>query len=160
MRDSVPKWLVVSCKVESAVSSLLSFAFKIHRSFWSPRSSLWDSPMSIWVGLQPEPAAVAPCWVINNALKVRTRSQRRYTEMHLRIIVAFFFVSYNSHGSAQSLPGNVEYKKGDPVPLYANKVGPFANPSEQYEFYTLPFCAPKVLLYIQGPLCCGKLTCE
>jgi transmembrane 9 superfamily member 1 len=63
--------------------------------------------------------------------------------MHLRIIVAFFFVSYNSHGSAQSLPGNVEYKKGDPVPLYANKVGPFANPSEQYEFYTLPFCAPK-----------------
>jgi len=23
------------------------------------------------------------------------------------------------------------------------QVGPFANPSEQYEYYTLPFCAPK-----------------
>ncbi len=61
--------------------------------------------------------------------------------MHLRIIVVFFFVSCKSQGSAQNLPGNVQ--KGDPVPLYANKVGPFANPSEQYEFYTLPFCAPK-----------------
>ena len=25
------------------------------------------------------------------------------------------------------------------------QVGPFANPSEQYEYYTLPFCAPKVV---------------
>jgi hypothetical protein len=23
------------------------------------------------------------------------------------------------------------------------QVGPFANPSEQYEYYSLPFCAPK-----------------
>jgi len=41
--------------------------------------------------------------------------------------------------SAQS----AKYSKGDHVPLFANKVGPFANPSEQYEYYTLPFCAPK-----------------
>jgi len=38
---------------------------------------------------------------------------------------------------------STEYKRGDPVPLFANKVGPFANPSEQYEYYTLPFCAPR-----------------
>jgi len=44
-----------------------------------------------------------------------------------------------SFGAAQS----TKYKKGDAVPLFANKVGPFANPSEQYEYYTLPFCAPK-----------------
>lgn len=42
-----------------------------------------------------------------------------------------------------SADANNKYKRGDNVPLYANKVGPFANPSEQYEYYTLPFCAPK-----------------
>ncbi|KAJ8470526.1 hypothetical protein OPV22_024869 [Ensete ventricosum] len=34
------------------------------------------------------------------------------------------------------------YKQGDHVPLYANKVGPFHNPSETYRFYDLPFCSP------------------
>lgn len=27
--------------------------------------------------------------------------------------------------------------------LYANKVGPFQNPTETYQFYNLPFCAPQ-----------------
>merc|ERR1711871_165443 len=35
-----------------------------------------------------------------------------------------------------------EHEEGDSIPLYANKVGPYANPTEQYEYYTLPFCAP------------------
>ncbi|KAK9803242.1 hypothetical protein WJX73_008999 [Symbiochloris irregularis] len=34
------------------------------------------------------------------------------------------------------------FKAGDPVVLYANKVGPFSNPSETYQFYDLPFCRP------------------
>ncbi|XP_057500832.1 transmembrane 9 superfamily member 3-like isoform X1 [Actinidia eriantha] len=34
------------------------------------------------------------------------------------------------------------YKPGDPVPLYANKVGAFRNPSETYRYFDLPFCAP------------------
>ncbi|XP_048229743.1 transmembrane 9 superfamily member 3 isoform X1 [Ricinus communis] len=34
------------------------------------------------------------------------------------------------------------YKDGDPVPLYANKVGPFHNPSETYRYFDLPFCVP------------------
>ncbi|EFJ24924.1 hypothetical protein SELMODRAFT_173941 [Selaginella moellendorffii] len=34
------------------------------------------------------------------------------------------------------------YNDGDKVPLYANKVGPFHNPSETYQYYDLPFCAP------------------
>lgn len=37
---------------------------------------------------------------------------------------------------------NHKYKEGDHVPLYANKVGPFHNPSETYRFYDLPFCVP------------------
>ncbi|KAJ0964419.1 hypothetical protein J5N97_029541 [Dioscorea zingiberensis] len=35
------------------------------------------------------------------------------------------------------------YKEGERVPLYANKVGPFHNPSETYRYYDLPFCAPE-----------------
>ncbi|TQE09879.1 hypothetical protein C1H46_004457 [Malus baccata] len=34
------------------------------------------------------------------------------------------------------------YKEGDFVPLYANKVGPFHNPSETYGYFDLPFCSP------------------
>lgn len=34
------------------------------------------------------------------------------------------------------------YKRKDQVPLYANKVGPFQNPSETYRFFDLPFCSP------------------
>ena len=34
------------------------------------------------------------------------------------------------------------YKKGDRVDLWVNKIGPYANPQEAYEYYTLPFCAP------------------
>ncbi|ESR61301.1 transmembrane 9 superfamily member 2 [Citrus sinensis] len=34
------------------------------------------------------------------------------------------------------------YKVGDVVPLYANKVGPFHNPSETYRYFDLPFCSP------------------
>ncbi|KAF5730269.1 putative phagocytic receptor 1b isoform X1 [Tripterygium wilfordii] len=37
---------------------------------------------------------------------------------------------------------NHRYKEGDQVPLYANKVGPFHNPSETYRYYDLPFCLP------------------
>lgn len=34
------------------------------------------------------------------------------------------------------------YKRGDAITLYANKVGPFQNPTETYQFYNLPFCQP------------------
>ncbi|CAN6478875.1 unnamed protein product [Victoria cruziana] len=33
------------------------------------------------------------------------------------------------------------YKQGDSVPLYANKVGPFHNPSETYRYFDLPYCS-------------------
>ncbi|KAF3976332.1 hypothetical protein ACB098_04G062200 [Castanea mollissima] len=35
------------------------------------------------------------------------------------------------------------YKEGEAVPLYANKVGPFHNPSETYRYFDLPFCSPE-----------------
>ncbi|CAA6664728.1 unnamed protein product [Spirodela intermedia] len=36
---------------------------------------------------------------------------------------------------------NHRYSQGEPVPLYANKVGPFHNPSETYRYFDLPFCS-------------------
>eukprot|EP00878_Enallax_costatus_P011698 GHUV01012213.1.p1 GENE.GHUV01012213.1~~GHUV01012213.1.p1 ORF type:complete len:157 (+),score=23.99 GHUV01012213.1:127-597(+) len=47
-------------------------------------------------------------------------------------------------GHRRRLLGNDHrYQLKDPVPLYAAKVGPFANPSETYEYYKLPYCKPK-----------------
>jgi hypothetical protein len=34
------------------------------------------------------------------------------------------------------------YEIQEEVPFFVNKIGPFSNPSESYEFYTLPFCTP------------------
>ncbi|CAM8877211.1 unnamed protein product [Rhodiola kirilowii] len=31
------------------------------------------------------------------------------------------------------------YKAGDPVPLYANKIGPFHNPTETYRYFNFHF---------------------
>lgn len=35
------------------------------------------------------------------------------------------------------------FEQGTPVKLWANKVGPFSNPSETYQYYDLPFCRPE-----------------
>jgi len=35
-----------------------------------------------------------------------------------------------------------KYKAHEKVALYANKVGPFHNPSETYQYFDLPFCPP------------------
>mmetsp|Transcript_14292 Transcript_14292/g.19538 ORF Transcript_14292/g.19538 Transcript_14292/m.19538 type:complete len:693 (-) Transcript_14292:269-2347(-) len=35
------------------------------------------------------------------------------------------------------------YAPGDKVNLWVNKVGPYANPQEAYEYYSLPYCAPQ-----------------
>ncbi|XP_076437567.1 transmembrane 9 superfamily member 1-like [Babylonia areolata] len=37
----------------------------------------------------------------------------------------------------------VEYKHGQKVELYVNKVGPYFNPHETYHFYFLPVCTPE-----------------
>ncbi|KAI6674285.1 hypothetical protein NL676_002191 [Syzygium grande] len=44
--------------------------------------------------------------------------------------------------AAVSSPSDHRYKERHPVPLYANKVGPFHNPSETYRYFDLPYCTP------------------
>ena len=36
----------------------------------------------------------------------------------------------------------LQYQADDPVTLWVNKVGPYNNPQETYNYYTLPFCHP------------------
>lgn len=39
------------------------------------------------------------------------------------------------------------YQMHDNVPVYGNRIGPFHNPSEIYEYYDLPFCRPSELKF-------------
>ena len=36
----------------------------------------------------------------------------------------------------------LQYQQDDPVTLWVNKVGPYNNPQETYNYYSLPFCRP------------------
>ena len=36
-----------------------------------------------------------------------------------------------------------QYKEGESVRLWVNKVGPYNNPQETYNYYELPFCKPQ-----------------
>uniref|UniRef100_A0A2P2MKB3 Transmembrane 9 superfamily member n=1 Tax=Rhizophora mucronata TaxID=61149 RepID=A0A2P2MKB3_RHIMU len=44
-------------------------------------------------------------------------------------------------GQVRSDASDHRFKAGEDVPLYANKVGPFHNPSETYRYFDLPFCS-------------------
>jgi hypothetical protein len=46
---------------------------------------------------------------------------------------------------------NHSYKKGEEVTLWANKVGPYHNPQETYDWDSMPFCRPKVRLQLPPP---------
>ncbi|KAI4313611.1 hypothetical protein L6164_026574 [Bauhinia variegata] len=53
--------------------------------------------------------------------------------------LAILILGYGIH--VQSDSSNHRYNDGDAVPLYANKVGPYRNPSETYRYFDLPFCS-------------------
>lgn len=54
------------------------------------------------------------------------------------IAVVFLFFEFGVKGD-----GSHSYQPQDKVPFYVNKIGPYANPSETYEYYILPFCVPE-----------------
>lgn len=63
----------------------------------------------------------------------------------LLFLVLFTGVGVNATSRRLLSESNRKYQIRDDVPLYANKVGPFNNPSETYQYYDLPFCLPKKL---------------
>ena len=38
----------------------------------------------------------------------------------------------------------MQYKAKEEVTVWTNKVGPYHNPQETYDYYSLPFCKPNV----------------
>eukprot|EP00244_Chara_vulgaris_P011221 TRINITY_DN547_c0_g1_i4.p1 TRINITY_DN547_c0_g1~~TRINITY_DN547_c0_g1_i4.p1 ORF type:complete len:692 (+),score=110.61 TRINITY_DN547_c0_g1_i4:247-2076(+) len=62
----------------------------------------------------------------------------------LVIFASSISMTMGSPAGGRSLLGAKDhsYRDRDAVPLYANKIGPFHNPSETYHYYDLPFCQP------------------
>ncbi|XP_016676043.2 transmembrane 9 superfamily member 4 isoform X1 [Gossypium hirsutum] len=56
-------------------------------------------------------------------------------------LVAVALASLCCVAHVRSSASDHRYKAGDEVPLYANKVGPFGNPSETYRYFDFPFCS-------------------
>ncbi|KAG6625463.1 hypothetical protein CIPAW_16G098800 [Carya illinoinensis] len=63
-------------------------------------------------------------------------------EKTLAVVVVIALVVLFGADQVRSGASDHRYKVGDLVPLYANKVGPFHNPSETYRYFDLPFCSP------------------
>ncbi|KAI9160957.1 hypothetical protein LWI28_013116 [Acer negundo] len=56
-------------------------------------------------------------------------------------VVAILVTLFSLQTYVRSDGSDHRFKVGDDVPLYANKVGPFHNPSETYRYFDLPFCS-------------------
>lgn len=65
-------------------------------------------------------------------------------------LALLLFVASLSLSPVLAKRGALRYEEGDSVILYANKVGPFKNPSETYQYYKLPFCQPDELSRKRG----------
>ncbi|GMH26821.1 hypothetical protein Nepgr_028664 [Nepenthes gracilis] len=82
----------------------------------------------------------------------RLRSARARTSMgtptassSIAVAMLTMMVCSTSLMLVKSDASDHRYKSGDLVPLYANKVGPFHNPSETYQYFDLPFCSPALV---------------
>ncbi|XP_057430198.1 transmembrane 9 superfamily member 1-like [Lotus japonicus] len=58
--------------------------------------------------------------------------------MFFRFSLLFLFLS----AAAFASESDHRYQQDDPVTLWVNKVGPYNNPQETYNYYSLPFCRP------------------
>lgn len=64
--------------------------------------------------------------------------------LQLCVTVRSISDQHHYHGlRTYGCPIRAQYKDGEPVRLWVNKVGPYDNPQETYNYYYLPFCAPR-----------------
>jgi len=68
---------------------------------------------------------------------------RNYIYSTLFLCIAISLVNASDHH---------KYKNGDVIPFYVNNVGPYSNPTETYEYYSLPFCQPDHIKYKKSKL--------
>ncbi|KAI5388751.1 transmembrane 9 superfamily member 5 [Lathyrus oleraceus] len=61
---------------------------------------------------------------------------------HLILLLLLFATLQSSSPFVSASPSNHIYNVGQNVPFFVNKLGPFNNPGETYQYYQLPFCKP------------------
>lgn len=64
-------------------------------------------------------------------------NQARGLAVHLLVCLSALILTHSR------VEADHNFKVNDEVPLLANKVGPYHNPTETYQFYSLPFCQPE-----------------
>eukprot|EP01018_Ginkgo_biloba_P034370 Gb_13844 [translate_table: standard] len=88
----------------------------------------------------------APNCILLDRSKPRTLSQRmkRAVKMQQRkqLWLLLLFFQAMAFPVAFGSEYDHKYNAGDPVTLWVNKVGPYNNPQETYNYYSLPFCHP------------------
>ncbi|KAA8532395.1 hypothetical protein F0562_032436 [Nyssa sinensis] len=84
--------------------------------------------------------SVSPFIACNLCLSFLSKKFRRMVDALTTHLVVVLIICCGSQ--VRSDESDHRYKAGDPVPLYANKVGPFQNPSETYSYFDLPYCSP------------------
>jgi transmembrane 9 superfamily protein 3 len=63
---------------------------------------------------------------------------------HPLLIAAALLVLFQTY-RVEADTASHKYKKDEHIELWVNKVGPYANPQEAYEYYKLPYCAPDTI---------------
>ena len=62
--------------------------------------------------------------------------------LHSKTFITFFVLVLFAVQGVVSIPKGEKYQVGQKVEIFANTIGPFNNPSETFEYYSLPFCKP------------------
>lgn len=84
-------------------------------------------------------AAVVPSWH-NCHFRMRRMAVSSLCGSNYVIFLVFIGCIF---GTVQG----VQYQNGDKVPVYVNKVGPYANIHETYHYYQLPLCRPQKVIH-------------
>jgi len=69
-----------------------------------------------------------------------------------KIILFFALLSISIFASPATHKKTHHYDFQDEVPFYVNKIGPYPNPTETYEFYSLPFCQPNKIQHVHASI--------
>jgi hypothetical protein len=77
----------------------------------------------------------------DNLLRVEMEALRKLLSRRAFLVVALLFCALSPF-VALADEDDHEYQQGDVIPFLVNTIGPYANPSEIYSYYSLPVCAP------------------
>ncbi|KAI7748571.1 hypothetical protein M8C21_000110, partial [Ambrosia artemisiifolia] len=61
----------------------------------------------------------------------------------VQVLKSFSLFVASTNSDVNSDPYDHRYSRGDTIPIYANKVGPYSKHWERYNYYDFPFCSPE-----------------